>query len=67
MVVVWMVTGKRDESIYEAVKKMREDYIKMREDYIKSRTYYELYRDISKIKKMIETYYDLVKIGGGNA
>jgi glycyl-tRNA synthetase beta subunit len=55
-----MVTGKRDESIYEAVKKMREDYIK-------SRTYYELYRDISKIKKMIETYYDLVKIGGGNA
>jgi hypothetical protein len=56
-----MAAGKHDENIYEAIKKIREDYIKSHKDY-------ELYRDINKLKEMIKAYYDaLAKMGGRNA
>jgi hypothetical protein len=56
-----MATGKRDENIYEVIKKFKEDYIKSRKDY-------ELYRDVNKLKEMIKAYYDaLAKMGGRSA
>jgi hypothetical protein len=56
-----MVMGKRDENIYEAAKRSRDDYMKSLRDH-------ELYRDINKLKEMIKAYCDaLARMGSRSA